>query len=148
MSHTTKQERMSSLSEILVPFLPLRDPDGSRLDSDLVWGWVLTRVYLSLPLLILFYIIMCKCMLKLYIKCAICVHVYMYMHIYLYMWQSSHCRGHGDAVLCLHFHGNKLVSGSKDTTIKVYLYMYIATRTGVLCCCQMCTYLHVCRGKM
>ena len=30
-------------------------------------------------------------------------------------------RGHTDAVLCLQFDGHKLVSGSKDTTIKVHV---------------------------
>ena len=37
----------------------------------------------------------------------------------LNMSYSYNYRGHTDAVLCLQFDEDKLVSGSKDTTIKV-----------------------------
>ena len=37
------------------------------------------------------------------------------------MLPLSYCRGHTDAVLCVQFDKEKVVSGSKDTTIKVSL---------------------------
>ena len=53
------------------------------------------------------------------------------------MFHACVCRGHTDAVLCVQFDKEKVVSGSKDTTIKVLCvqpfdclfmcYMYVAS---------------------
>ena len=47
----------------------------------------------------------------------------------MYSLMSCHiskCSGHTDAVLCLQFDDHKLVSGSKDTTIKVNINNIVA----------------------
>ena len=52
-------------------------------------------------------------------------------------WAALTLTGHSGTVRCLHLHGNRLVSGSSDRTIKVklfYSYMYYCT----------CIIVHVC----
>ena len=51
-----------------------------------------------------------------------------------YCPSSSSLRGHTDAVLCLQFDNEKIVSGSKDTTIKVLHHVVCHHQPTSSCC--------------
>ncbi len=56
------------------------------------------------------------------------------IHLFtIYSNVSFFCRGHTDAVLCLQFDEEKVVSGSKDKTIKVCLYCKLGKNMGGVC---------------
>lgn len=46
-------------------------------------------------------------------------------------WAALTLAGHSGTVRCLHLHGNRLVSGSSDRTIKVSISSYLHTFRAV-----------------
>ena len=67
------------------------------------------------------------------VKCGQCMVTLRCDTVVLLTVQTFCCRGHSDAVLCLQFVGDTLVSGSSDQTIKV---SFTILRTSLVSHCS------------